>query len=565
MLAANASLPQEDTPVEVAGQMNVNATADVGALDGVVTARSRLSWWNPYDRVGFSLAREAEFSVSLSGFRSNIDLFVTDARGSLIGYSMNWGTQVDSFEATLDPGQYYVWSIARSYWSTGYTMELAADLVPEPLPDPEQLPDAPPGEIERLPDVAYFGGSNEWGLNSVGAPEAWAAGFTGEGITVAVIDTGVDLDHPDLAGNLFVNTGEVAGNGIDDDGNGFVDDVHGYDFANRDADPNDVHGHGTHVAGTIAALDNGFGATGVAPDATLLPIKVLGDNGSGSSFDVAAGIRYAADMGADVINLSLGGGYSSVIESAIAYAGSVGSFVVAAAGNEYSSVPGFPAQFSGSYDNVISVGAHDSRDAIGAFSNQVGSSGAVQIDAPGVGVFSTYVGGGFASMSGTSMAAPHVAGLAALTLAADPTLTSAQLREFLVSGVVGNSSGSDSIGNASAVYTVAYAAGGASTTGAVNSSGSSQTSSSNTSNGVGASSLDPVLELRSKDDSQRSDESDSVDRAEPSSVNRSAAPVQQDQHHERDQVHQLDSAFASWSSESLEDDASSDLRLLTAK
>ncbi|MEL6110274.1 MAG: S8 family peptidase [Planctomycetota bacterium] len=485
LLAADG-LQHDETAVEVAGDVAANASADIGNLDGSVVARSRLGWRNPYDRIGFSLERDAQFSVTISRFRSNVDLFVTDARGALVGYSMNRGRQADTVEAELEAGQYFVWSVARSWRSTRYRMELNANLVPPPPPTPEAEPTAPGDEMERLTEVAYFGGANEWGLNAVGAPESWAAGFTGEGITVAVIDTGVDLDHPDLAANIFVNAGEIAGNGIDDDGNGYVDDVHGYDFANRDADPNDVHGHGTHVAGTIAADDNGFGATGVAPDATILPIKVLGDNGSGSSLDVAAGIRYAADMGANVINLSLGGGYSSAIESAISYAQSVGSFIVAASGNEYASVPGFPAQFSGSYNNVLSVGAYDSSGRIASFSNGVGSSNAVQVDAPGVGVFSTYVGGRYASMSGTSMATPHVAGLAALTLSADPSISAATLRELLVSGVVGTSSGSDAIGNASTLSAVARAAAGNASGSSTVASTSSRGPTSGNGRGVGA-------------------------------------------------------------------------------
>lgn len=511
LLAADG-LHHEDTVVEVAGDVSANAVADVGNLDGTLVARSRLGWRNPFDRIGFSLEREAQFSVTISNFRRNVDLFVTDARGVLVGYSMNRGTQADSVEAQLDAGQYYVWSVARSWRNTSYRMELSAELVPAPAPPPTTDPSAPVDGGERLADVAYFGGSNEWGLNSVGAPEAWAAGYTGAGITVAVIDTGVDLDHPDLVENIFVNEGEIAGNGIDDDGNGFVDDVHGYDFANRDADPNDVHGHGTHVAGTIAADDNGFGATGVAPDATILPIKVLGDNGSGSSLDVAAGIRYAADMGAHVINLSLGGGYSSAIESAISYAQSIGSFVVAASGNDYASVPGFPAQFSSSYDNVLSVGAYDSNGNSAAFSNGVGSSNAIQVDAPGVGVFSTYVGGRYASMSGTSMATPHVAGIAALTLAADPSLTSAALRDLLVSGVVGTSSGSDAIGNASTLSSVARAAAGAGGAAGSSTSGGSTGTRSGGSGGVGAASVTRELAQRldSPGGGVRSDVSDDV-------------------------------------------------------
>ncbi|MEM6468080.1 MAG: S8 family peptidase [Planctomycetota bacterium] len=540
----------------VTDAITANAIADIGSLDGNVTDRSRLSWWNPFDRIGFSLEREAAFSVSISNFRSNVDLFITDARGSLIGYSMNRGTQVDSFEATLESGQYYVWSFARSWRSTSYQMDLSAQLVPEPLPEPVDEPSVPRDEIDRLPDVPYFGGSNEWGLNAIGAPEAWAAGFTGDGITVAVIDTGVDLDHPDLAANIFVNAGEVAGNGIDDDGNGFVDDVNGYDFANNDPDPNDVHGHGTHVAGTIAALDNGFGAIGVAPDATLLPIKVLGDNGSGSSFDVAAGIRYAADMGADIINLSLGGGYSSTIESAISYARSVGSFVVAAAGNEFASVPGYPAQFSRSYDNVLSVGAHDSRGNIAAFSNAVGSSGAVQVDAPGVGVFSTYVGGGYASMSGTSMAAPHVAGLAALTLAADPTLTSAELREFLVAGVIGNASGSDAAGLASALYSVAYAEGNATSSGETAGSGEHHTSSGHAGS-VGASSFSYVSVHEEADSSTEWDNDLVVGDDDAVNFKRDIDPVAEQNRSRVRHVASVDAALHDWS-----DDESDDSNIL---
>ncbi|MEO1527583.1 MAG: S8 family peptidase [Planctomycetota bacterium] len=541
LLAADG-LQHEDTVVEVAGDVSANATADIGNLEGSVIARSRLGWRNPWDRIGFSLERDAQFSVTISNFRSNVDLFVTDARGSLVGYSMNRGTRTDSFEGQLDAGQYFVWSVARSWRTTGYRMELSAELVPAPAPPPVTDPTSPTDGVERLTDVAYFGGGNEWGLNAVGAPEAWAAGYTGEGITVAVIDTGVDLDHPDLVQNLFVNAGEIAGNGIDDDGNGFVDDVHGYDFANRDADPNDVHGHGTHVAGTIAAANNGFGATGVAPDATILPIKVLGDNGSGSSLDVAAGIRYAADMGAHVINLSLGGGYSSAIESAISYAHSVGSFVVAAAGNEYASVPGFPAQFSSSYDNVLSVGAYDSRGAEAAFSNDVGSSGAVQVDAPGVGVFSTYVGGRYASMSGTSMATPHVAGIAALTLAADPTLNPAALRDLLVAGVVGSTSGSDAIGNASTLSAVAQAAAGA-TAESSSTSGGSRGTRSGDSGGVGASSLDRVFASATLTPSvTHESESDVADVAEVFE-----ASADDFAEHAREDASVVDEAIAVWS------------------
>ena len=165
-------------------------------------------------------------------------------------------------------------------------------------------------------------------------------------------------------------------------------------------------------------------------------------------------------MGADIINLSLGGDYSRAIESAIDYARTLGSLIVAAAGNESASTPGYPARFSSSDENVISVGAYAASGNIANFSNDVGVSRAVQVDAPGVGIYSTYVGGGYATLSGTSMAAPHVAGLAALTLSANPSLTTKELRDLLSSGTIGRANGSDAIGNVNATTTVAYAAAG---------------------------------------------------------------------------------------------------------
>lgn len=467
--------------------------ADLGSLDGDLRLSGRLGWFDRLDVLRFDLARQADFDVGLSDLTRNADLFLLDENGRLIGSSTNRSTRSEGISQVLDAGEYYVAAAARTFRQLSYTFTISAQLV-APAPDPSDLPsplpapatpvntqpdnsaNAPettpgntttapatettPGNVRPLNDVAYFGGNREWNLNAVGAPEAWAAGYTGQGVTVAVIDTGVDLDHPDLVNSLYVNPGEIAGNGIDDDQNGFVDDVHGYDFAARDANPNDSNGHGTHVAGTIAAANNGFGATGVAPDAKILPVRVLDDNGSGTDRSVAAGIRYAADLGAQIINLSLGGGFSHTINTAINYAQSLGSLIVAAAGNESAPTPGYPARFSANYDNVISVGAHDSSGNLARFSNDVGNSGAIQVDAPGVGVFSTYAGGSYRTISGTSMASPHIAGLAALTLSANPDLTSPELRQLLTSGIVGSASGSDALGRATATTSVAYAAAG---------------------------------------------------------------------------------------------------------
>jgi subtilisin family serine protease len=316
--------------------------------------------------------------------------------------------------------------------------------------------DGDDGDQQPLPDVPYFGGANDWNLNAVNAPEAWAQGYTGAGVIVAVIDTGVDYYHSELAGSIWTND-DIAGNGIDDDGNGYIDDYHGWDFAYGDNNPLDVHGHGTHVAGTIAAAHNGIGANGVAFGALIMPVQVLDAEGSGTWEAVAAGIRFAVDNGAHIINLSLGGGYHTAIAGALAYANQMGVFVAAAAGNEAAAIPGYPAYHSGDFGNVLSVGAHNSSDTIAGFSNRVGNSGAVQIDAPGVGVFSCLPGNLYDSWNGTSLATPHVAGVAALVLESNPNLTPSQLRQMLVEGATRSIYGSDSAGGLNAAMSVALA------------------------------------------------------------------------------------------------------------
>ncbi|HEY9830379.1 MAG TPA: S8 family serine peptidase [Stenomitos sp.] len=285
------------------------------------------------------------------------------------------------------------------------------------------------GQNNSFPDVDYFGGEKDWGINAVKAPEAWAKGFTGKGLVVAVIDTGVDYKHPDLDANIWVNTGEIANNGIDDDGNGYIDDANGWDFVDGDNDAMDLNGHGTHVSGTIAAEKNDFGVTGVAYDAKIMPVRVLDADGSGSMSNVAAGIKYAADNGADVINLSLGGGYSSEIEDAVKYATAKGVVVVMAAGNEYSSQPGFPANLANQWG--VAVGAVDNTNKMAGFSNKAGSTELDYIVAPGAGVYSTTPDNTYSTFSGTSMATPHVAGVAALILSANPNLTAAEVESIL--------------------------------------------------------------------------------------------------------------------------------------
>ena len=435
------------------GAGNTPDTArDLGTV-GTAVFQDRVNLDDPLDIFRFTVDQRSELNLELTDLSDDADLYLFDAQGRRLDGSFLSGAQDEQISRTVGAGTYFV---AVSPWEdadTSYTFTVDATSL---------VSDAPSqgGEVEPFPDVPDLRGVNNYHLNAINAPEAWAQGYTGEGVLVAVLDTGVSLDHPDLASNIYVNPGEIPGNGIDDDGNGFVDDVNGWDFTTNTNDANDVHGHGTHVAGIIGAGSNGFGATGVAYDATILPVQVLRDSGSGSNRSVANGIRYAVDVGADIINLSLGGGFSSSILAALRYAEANDVLVVAAAGNESADIPSHPAIFSNQLDNTLSVGAFSSSNEAASFSNRVGNSGAVQVDAPGVGVFSTYPGGRYARLSGTSMAAPNAAGVAALALSANGNLSAAELRTLIVNGAIDTVVNSDSIGRVNAATTVAYAAAG---------------------------------------------------------------------------------------------------------
>jgi len=429
-----------------------STAADLGPLRSDQAHRGSVGSSDRLDIVRFELLDDAELSIGLDALRADVDLYLYNDRGRLIERSIDPGTSTELIERSLTAGDYYVAISPYTWPGSTYRLSLGVDY---PSSSPE-VPNRQPTGV--LPDVAYYGGRDDWNLNAINAPEAWAQGYLGQGVTVAVVDTGVDLQHPELVDSLWTNTDEIPGNNRDDDGNGYVDDVYGWDFASGDANPDDRNGHGTHVAGVIAAGRNGYGATGVAPETIIMPVRVLGDGGSGTNFSVAAGIRYAAENGADIINLSLGGGYSQSILSAIDYAGRLGSLVVAAAGNESSLLPSYPARYSESRDHVISVGAHSSSSTVASFSNDVGRSEAVQVDAPGVGVYSTLPNGRYGRLSGTSMAAPHVSGLAALAISARRDLRPTELRRLLVAGANRTVQGSDAQGGANAAATVAMAA-----------------------------------------------------------------------------------------------------------
>ncbi len=308
-------------------------------------------------------------------------------------------------------------------------------------------------EPSAMPDDPSYG--NMYGLNNTGqtggtpgadtdAPEAWDISTGKSSTVVAVIDEGVDVNHPDLDDNLWVNTDEIPGNGVDDDKNGYVDDVNGYDFANNDAsvyDPDILTGegdeHGTHVAGTIAAEgNNGGGVTGVNWDAQIMSLKFLGVNG-GFTSDAVEAINYAVNNGSKISNNSWGGGGDSqALRDAIANADSKGHLFVAAAGNggsdgvgdDNDATPAYPASYDNS--NIISVAATDDDDGLASFSNFGAKS--VDLGAPGVGILSTLPGNTYGRYSGTSMATPHVTGVAALIKSEDATRDDGQIKSLLL-------------------------------------------------------------------------------------------------------------------------------------
>jgi len=293
--------------------------------------------------------------------------------------------------------------------------------------------------------------SRLWGLHNIGqtggladadidATEAWDVTTGSSSVVVAVIDTGIDYRHPDLAANMWRNPGEVAGDGVDNDRNGFVDDVYGWDFANNDADPFDDQGHGTHVAGTIGAVgNNGVGVAGVAWNVSLMGLKFLGANGSGTTSAAIAALNYATrmrrDFGVNIVatnNSWGGGGASTALWSAITAGESAGIVCVAAAGNDATNNDS-AASYPGNYATV-SVAATDASSRLASFSNYGATT--VDVAAPGVGIYSTAPNGRYASYSGTSMATPHVTGVVALLKAANPRATVSEIRSAILATAV---------------------------------------------------------------------------------------------------------------------------------
>ncbi|HTL71359.1 MAG TPA: S8 family serine peptidase [Candidatus Eisenbacteria bacterium] len=310
----------------------------------------------------------------------------------------------------------------------------------------------PPPPGTSYPNDPYYNSSDtwgqgyadEWGVKKIGLDASVWNLYKGAGVTIGIVDTGLIFGHEDLAGNVWQNSLELNGvAGVDDDGDGYVDDVRGWDFVDNDNNPTDLNGHGSHVAGIAAAVgNNSKGIIGVAPLAKVMGVRVLDRNGSGTLQAVADGIRYAARAGAQVINLSLGAanldaGSLSLLQGAVDYAVSLGRIIVAAAGNSNANVDTFsPANLN----NVIAVGATDAYDTRASFSNY-GSK--LFISAPGVDILSlgsrlvnigTKVTNDYYRASGTSMASPFVTGAVALLLNKYPSATLSEIRTLLANG-----------------------------------------------------------------------------------------------------------------------------------
>jgi subtilisin family serine protease len=305
--------------------------------------------------------------------------------------------------------------------------------------------------IEATPNDPRFG--ELWGLDNSGqsvngttgtpdadidAPEAWDTTTGSSAVTVAVVDTGVDYDHPDLSPNIRTNPGESGhgkeSNGVDDDGNGYVDDWRGWDFIDSDNDPRDLHHHGTHVAGTIGARgDDGGGVVGVNWQVGLMPVRVLNADGFGTNAGVTAGFAYAGANGAKVVNASLGGSdYSQAMSDAIT--GAPNTLFVVSAGNDATNNdanPQYPCNYTAS--NIVCVAATTQSDGLAGFSDY--GAGSVDLGAPGKNVLSAYPENQFSFLNGTSMASPHVAGAAALLWAQEPGISPGVVKSKLLSSV----------------------------------------------------------------------------------------------------------------------------------
>ncbi len=291
------------------------------------------------------------------------------------------------------------------------------------------------GQLWGLKNVGQNDPKGQVGVAGVdiGAEQAWDIETGSDKTVVAIIDTGIDFTHPDLVDNLWTNQAEANGvAGVDDDNNGVIDDIHGYNAITGTGNANDDQGHGSHCAGTIGARgDNGIGVVGVNWNVKFMAVKFLSASGGGSLEDAVKAIDYATKMGAKIMSNSWGGGgFSQALLDVIKKTNDAGAVFIAAAGNDNNNNdtrPSYPATYN--VPNMISVAAIDNKGNRASFSSY--GKKTVHVGAPGVNIMSS-TGGKYESFSGTSMATPHVAGIAALVLSHEPTLTNLELKNRIL-------------------------------------------------------------------------------------------------------------------------------------
>ncbi|PSB05656.1 peptidase S8 [filamentous cyanobacterium Phorm 46] len=476
-LVANAS-PQNLSGTFISASSvlgnQLSQARDLGVLSGTQTIADSVSNARPDDLYRFTLQANSDFKLAVSGLTADVDVaLIKDINGDnsidftdIIASAQESGLSPESIDIDgLAAGTYYV-RIYQFQGNTNFTLNLSA--TPPTISDnsASNLPGfdtrfgfglvnaaaavAAAQGSPTFPDVPNLGG-DDWGRDLIKAPEVWAKGLTGDGIVVAVIDSGIDYNHPDLIGNIWSNVGETgvdsagrnkASNGVDDDGNGFVDDFRGWDFVNNDNDPMDDNSHGTHISGLVAAKRDGVGITGTAPTAKIMPLKILDRTGVGKIRDEINAINYAAANGARVINVSLGGQQLNNEElSVIRAAEAKGAIVISAAGNDARPQVDYPARFANEVG--IAVGAVSRNGLFADFSNRAGAELLSYFVAPGGDggradagdIYSTVPlsqpGIPYRYFAGTSMGVPHVAGTIALMLQANPNLTAAQIKQIL--------------------------------------------------------------------------------------------------------------------------------------
>ena len=480
-LVANAS-PQDLTGTFISATAvlgnQLSQARDLGILNSTQTIVDSVSNAKPNDIYRFILPVTSDFSLNLSGLSTNVDVaLIKDINGDnsidftdIIASSEQSSLSPESIDLNaLKQGTYYI-RVYQFQGSTNFTLNLSATPTTVSANNVNNVSNldgfdsrfgfglvnaaaavAKARNSPTFPDVPDLGGE-EWGRDLIKAPEVWAQGLTGDGIVVAVIDSGIDYNHPDLTGNIWSNNGEngvdaqgrnKANNGLDDDNNGFVDDFRGWDFVNNDNDPMDDNNHGTHISGLVAAKRDGVGITGVAPTAKIMPLKILDRLGSGKIRDEINAINYAVANGAKIVNVSLGGLQLNDDElNVIRSAEAKGVIVISAAGNDARPQVDYPARFANEVG--IAVASIQRNKQFSDFSNRAGTEVINYFIAPGgdggradsEDIYSTVPlsvpGIPYRYFAGTSMAVPHVAGVIALMLQANPNLTPAEIKRILV-------------------------------------------------------------------------------------------------------------------------------------